>query len=191
MVFEPFVATHELDDPVLTATTLGYLHAFGTELAVIMSEPDSRGLLDHAVEELGKIFLTTEISGGRGVSRRSVDVAYRGVTNTLRHAGIIPGDPDVDRAPRLVRMVDDPTILAPFDGLYEPIVEVGQRVRAGALLARVHPLDDLSTSPVEVGASVDGMVIMRHVAGLIAVGDPVAALATPTDDGGAGSSPEP
>lgn len=183
MVFEPFVAMHDLDDADRTATTLGYLDAFGTELAVIMSEPDRHGLLDSAVERSGKIFLTTEICGGRSISARSVDVAFRGVINTLRHAGVLASASASggERRPRLVRMLDGTAAMAPQAGLFEPLVDTGQHVAAGSPLACIHPLDDLRANPIDVPAPLDGLVIMRHNAGLIAAGDPVAAMAVPVD----------
>jgi hypothetical protein len=77
-----------------------------------MREPDPIGMLDTVVEELGKVFLTTEIGGGRTVSPRTVDIAHRGVVNTLRKAGVLAGEPDVPAPPRLVRMTDDGTTMA-------------------------------------------------------------------------------
>lgn len=181
MVFEPFVATHDLDDAQQSATTAGYLEAFGTDLGVIVAEPDPIGLLDHAVEALGKVFLTTEIWGGAGVSARTATIAERGVYNTLRHAGVLAGEPDVDRPPRFVRMVDEGAVITPTDGLFDPLVDPGDEVAAGQPLARIHALDDLAEPPSVMTSAIDGVVVMRHASGLIRGGDPVAAVAVPAD----------
>lgn len=179
MNFHPFVASHDLDDARQRDETLAYLEVFGTPLAVIMRDPDNTGLLDAAVEELGKVFLTTELGGGRGVSDWTLGFAVRGVYNTLRHATVLSGRPEVEAPPRFVRMVDEGTNLAPRGGLFEPLVDPGADTTRGAVLARIHDLDDLERAPLELEAGADGIVIMRHHPGLIAVGDPAVAVAVP------------
>jgi len=179
MVFGPMIATHDLDDPMLAARTAEYIKVFGTPLAVIAAEPDPVGLLDHAVESLGKVFLTTEIWGGRSVSAATLAIADRGVRNTLRQAGVLEGEPEFTEPPVFVRMVDDGRILASSRGLFEPLVDPGDDAAAGDVVARVHPLDDLSQAPTELRAGVDGIVLMRHNPGLIEAGDPAVAVAVP------------
>ena len=181
MVFGPMIATHDLHDTMLAARTAEYIKVFGTPLAVIAAEPDPVGLLDHAVESLGKIFLTTEIWGGRSVSARTLAIADRGVRNTLRQAGVLEGEPEFAEPPAFVRMVDDGSSVASRTGLFEPLVDPGDDAAAGDLVARVHPLDDLSQAPVELHAGVDGIVLMRHNPGLIEAGDPAVAVAVPEE----------
>lgn len=181
MVFEPFVATHDLDDPGQMASTLEYLRVFGTPYATIIREPDPAGMLDNVVEESGKTFLTTEIGGGRSVSARTVELAYRGVLNTLRHAEVLAGECEMVRPPHLLRMVDEGTPLAPHAGLFEPHADPGAEIDAGAPLVSIHHLDDLSQAPTLVPAPIDGLVIMRHSPGLVAAGDPIASIAVPLD----------
>ncbi|MDY7100097.1 MAG: succinylglutamate desuccinylase/aspartoacylase family protein [Actinomycetota bacterium] len=196
MTFEPFVATHDLTDRHRFEETYDYLTSFGAPLAVIMREPDPIGMLDTVVEELGKVFLTTEIGGGRTVSSRTVEIAHRGVVNTLRHAGVLDGEPDVPAPPRLVRMTDDGTCMAPVAGLFEPLVDGGEEVTAGTVVGRIHDLDDLARPPHELRAEISGLVIMRHAPGLIAAGDPAASVAVddtppPTNAAGAAAGPPP
>lgn len=181
MVFEPFVATHDLDDADQAERTMGYLEAFGTDLGVIVAEPDPVGLLDSAVEELGKVFLTTEIWGGATVSARTASIAERGVRNTLRHAGVLGGQPDVDRDEpmRFVRMVDDGSVLSPTAGLFEPLVDPGDPVDTDTPVARVHDLDDLSAPSTVLTTAIAGRVVMRHAPALIRAGDPAVAVAVP------------
>lgn len=180
MQFHPFVASHDLDDERQRKETLGYLEVFGTPLAVIMREPDGAGLLDTAVEELGKVFVTTELGGGRGISARTLRYAVQGVYNTLRHAGVLSGSPQVEAPPRFVRMVEEGTHLAPCGGLFEPLVDPGDDASRGATVARIHDLDDVDRPPTEVEAGADGIVILRHHPGLITPGDPAVAVAVPT-----------
>jgi N-alpha-acetyl-L-2,4-diaminobutyrate deacetylase len=177
MVFHPMVATHDLRDPAQAAATAEFVKVFGTPLAVIADEPDPVGLLDQSVESLGKIFLTTEIRGGRAISAQTVDIAARGVLNTLRQAGVVPGDPEYDAPPDFVRMVEHGSALAPSGGLFEPLVDPGDVVASDDEVARIHALDELSTPPVTVRAPIGGLVLLRHNPGLIAAGDPAVAIA--------------
>lgn len=181
MVFEPMIATHELTDPAQAAATAEYIKVFGTPLAAIVAEPDPLGLLDAAVESLGKIFLTTEIRGGRAISAHTAEVAHRGVVNTLKQAGVLDGPPKYDSEPTFVRMVDEGTSLAPISGLFEPLVETGDDVAAESVVARVHHLDDLAVEPTRIYAGTDGVVVMRHLPGLIHTGDPALAVARYAD----------
>lgn len=181
MVFEPFVATHDLADEGRAAVTSGYLESFGTELVVVVAEPDPVGLLDHAVEELGKVLLTTEIWGGATISARTAALAERGARNTLHHAGVLAGEPERTPLPRFVRMLDDGAVITPTAGLFEPLVDPGAHVAADEPLARIHLLDDLAAAPAVVTSAIDGVVVMRHAPGLIRGGDPVAAVAVPAE----------
>jgi N-alpha-acetyl-L-2,4-diaminobutyrate deacetylase len=179
MVFAPMVATHDLADPEQAAETGRYLRAFGTPLMVSVSEPDGIGLLDTAVEELGKVFLTTEIQGGASISAATTGVAYRGIVNTLKVAGVLAGEPTVPGPAAFVRMIAGGTALATSSGLLEPLVDPGDEIQAGDIVARIHHLDDLAMSPVAVTGPATGIVVLRHSSGLIDVGDPVISVAVP------------
>jgi N-alpha-acetyl-L-2,4-diaminobutyrate deacetylase len=177
MVFEPMVMTHDLPDPAQEAATASYMKVFGASLAVFAEEPDPAGMLDTTVEALGKVFLTTEIWGGRAVSARTIGIAHRGILNTLRHAGVLAGDPEYDALPDRLRMVADGTVTTPTGGLFRPLVDPGEHVQTGDPVAHIHPLDDLATPPMVLRALVDGLVIMRHNPGLIRSGDPAVCVA--------------
>jgi N-alpha-acetyl-L-2,4-diaminobutyrate deacetylase len=177
MVFQPAVMTHDLPDPEQAAATAGYMKVFGAPLAVFADEPDPAGMLDTTVESLGKVFLTTEIWGGRSVSARTIGIARRGILNTLRHAGVIDGEPEYEAAPTRLRMVADGTSIATEGGLFQPLIDPGEEVSTGDLLAQIHPLDDLAAPPTALRARVDGVVIMRHDPGLIQPGDPAMTVA--------------
>ncbi|WP_051062604.1 succinylglutamate desuccinylase/aspartoacylase domain-containing protein [Ilumatobacter nonamiensis] len=177
MTFEPMIATHVLADERRTAETAEYIKVFGTPLAVLIDEPDPNGLLDSAVEDLGKVFLTTEIQGGRAISARTVDITHRGVVNTLKQAGVLAGEPEFDAPPTFVRMVDDGTSVATIGGLFEPLADPGDEVTAGDPVARIHPIDDLAAPPSVLRSGVNGIVIMRHNPGLIESGDPAITVA--------------
>ena len=63
--------------------------------------------------------------------------------------------------------------MAPIDGLAETVVEVGDTVEAGALAARVWPMDDLARAPVEVRFAEAGMVMATRTMPMVERGDTI------------------
>jgi N2-acetyl-L-2,4-diaminobutanoate deacetylase len=124
------------------------------------------------------VFITTELGGGGSASARSIGIARRGVRNVLRHAGILPGEPD--RAP--TRWLDTPSDgcfrFAEEDGLFEPCIDLGETVREGDVIARIHPVGRTGLAPAECRAATDGILATRHFPGLIKAGDCLAVVAT-------------
>ena len=72
--FVPSVVMHELDDPVRMEQTKAAILAMGAPLALILKELDTAGMLDSAVEDLGKLFITTELGGGGSTTSTGADV---------------------------------------------------------------------------------------------------------------------
>ena len=56
-------------------------------------------------------------------------------------------------------------------GLVEPYVALGDTVRTGNLLAKVHNIDRTAVEPVEYRAKRDGMVIIKHAPSIVNMGD--------------------
>ena len=49
----------------------------------------------------------------------------------------------------------------PFEGHYEPLIECGQRVRAGDVVGLLHDFDHIDRDPWPAAAGVDGVVIAQ------------------------------
>ena len=183
LVFMPAVVMHHLEDRALMDKTLAALEAFGAPLGLVLRELDPAGMLDTAVEEAGKIFLSTELGGGGGMTPTSVEIADTGVRNLLRHFGVIEGDivapEERGRAPtRLMETPDGASfVMAPEDGLYEPFVEVGEPVEAGAALGQLHFVATPERPPVAVVARRSGLLICRRARGHAEQGDSLAVVA--------------
>lgn len=177
MVFQPMVITHQLDNPAQAAATAEYLKVFGVPFALVADEPDPAGMLDNTVEAMGKVFLTTEIWGGRAVSALSIGIARRGILNVLRQAGVLDGEPEYDAPPAFLRMVSDGSVIAPRSGLFQPLADPGDEVVRHDVVAHIHTLDDLAAPPTALRTDVEGVVIMRHNPGLIETGDPAVTVA--------------
>jgi N-alpha-acetyl-L-2,4-diaminobutyrate deacetylase len=176
--FVPFAAAHVLPDKAQEKRSFEAVAAFGAPWSMRMLEIDAVGMYDTAAEEQGKTFVTTELGGGGTSSARTAAIAKRGVANVLRHAGILRGEVEQ----RETRWLDMPSgdcfTFAEVDGLIEPVVDLGDPVRSGDVLARVFSVGATGVAPTEFRAKLDGVLAARHFPGLVKAGDCVAVVGT-------------
>lgn len=179
--FLPFAAAHILPDKDQEARCFAAVEAFAAPYSVRMLEIDAVGMYDTTAEDLGKVFVTTELGGGGTGRAETVRIAKRGVRNLLRHAGIL--DEPLEKAP--TRYIDMPSndcfAFAESDGLFEICADLGDQVREGDVLARIYPVGRTGIAPAEYRARMDGMLIARHFPGLVKAGDCLAVLGTLAD----------
>ena len=176
--FLPFAAAHELEATTQEAAAMAAVSAFGAPFSVRMREIDAVGMFDTTAEEMGKVFVTTELGGGGTARAETVAIARAGVANLLRHAGILPGAPEI-RATRWLDMPEGCFCFAPRDGLAETMVDLGAPVRAGEVIARIHTVHRTGGAPEEIRAGIGGILVARHFPGLIQAGDCAAVVAVP------------
>ncbi|WP_151612793.1 N(2)-acetyl-L-2,4-diaminobutanoate deacetylase DoeB [Sinorhizobium alkalisoli] len=175
--FLPFCAAHILADKAQEERAFDFVKAFAAPYSMRMLEIDSVGMFDTAAEEMGKIFITTEIGGGGSATAGSVAIARRGAMNVLRNAGIVEGEPEI--MPTVWLDMPDARCFAFAEdaGLVEFMADLGEPVESGAVVARIHPTGRTGAKPLEIRAGMDGILIARHHPGLIKPGDCCAVLA--------------
>lgn len=181
--FVPFAAAHMLDDKEHEARCVAAMEAFNAPYSVMLLELDNIGMYDTAAEEMGKVFVSTELGGGGSASARSVAIAKRGARNLLKHAGILSGE--IEWAPSVLLDMPDQRcfVTSGTTGLLEMCVDLGARVRIGDLIARVHDVERTGASAVEYRAAIDGVLTGRHFPGLVAIGDVIGVVAVPAEPG--------
>ncbi|WP_101674184.1 N(2)-acetyl-L-2,4-diaminobutanoate deacetylase DoeB [Alloalcanivorax mobilis] len=173
----PFAATHRLEDEQLARRCMEATLAFGAPNTLLMAELEGDALFDTVVEGQGKVFVSTELRGGGTSTPESVALAERGAENLLRHAGILAGAP-TSAATRMLEIPDAAHYLhSEHAGLLEFVVNLGDAVRVGDLIARVYSMERTGVAPAEYRAGVDGIVIGRRHPAKIALGDTFAVLA--------------
>lgn len=174
--FLPFAAAHALDDSRQEEECIAAVAAFGAPWSVKMREIDAVGMFDTTVEQLGKVFVTTELGGGGTATAQSAGIAKRGAANLLRHAGILSGAVE-ERPTRWLDMPsDDCFTFSEIDGMMEPLVDLGDAVRKGQPIGRAWPIDRTGAAPYEYTAKMDGILAARHFPGLVKAGDCIAVL---------------
>jgi N-alpha-acetyl-L-2,4-diaminobutyrate deacetylase len=174
--FLPFCAAHILPDKTQETKAFAAVEAFSAPYSVKMLEIDAIGMYDSAAEEMGKIFVTTELGGGGTARAETVGVAKRGVMNVLRHVGILAGR--VDRQPTqwLHMPSEDCFTFAEEDGLLEPVIDLGDPVQEGDALARISPTGRTGLQVRTIHSRMSGILTARHFPGLIKSGDCVAVI---------------
>ncbi|WP_037382394.1 N(2)-acetyl-L-2,4-diaminobutanoate deacetylase DoeB [Sinorhizobium americanum] len=175
--FLPFCAAHILHDKEQEASAFDFVKAFGAPFSMKMLEIDAVGMYDTAAEEMGKIFITTELGGGGSATAKSAAIAKRGAMNVLRRAGIIKGAIDAQPTQWLDMPSGDCFAFAEDGGLVEFLVDLGEAVEPGSVIARIHPTSRTGAEPIDVHAKMAGMLVARHFPGLIKAGDCCAVLA--------------
>jgi N-alpha-acetyl-L-2,4-diaminobutyrate deacetylase len=184
--FVPFCGMHVLADPAQMARTKAAMLAFGAPISLMIEEFDVAGMLDTAVEQLGRPFLFTELGGGGAASAATVRIAERGIRNLLRHFGVLEGAPQPAET-RLMHSPDASYFTVSEDrGLFELMVDLGAEVSAGEPIAQIHDIERPAKPPVVYEAQRSGLLIGRRWPGLTAPGDCLAVIAT--DHPGAGRS---
>ncbi|MCW8907843.1 MAG: N(2)-acetyl-L-2,4-diaminobutanoate deacetylase DoeB [Sedimenticola sp.] len=175
----PFAAAHRLDDPQQEAACIEGARCFGAPNTMLLYELDAVSLYDTAVESQGKVFVTTELCGAGTSTPQSIALAERGIQNFLIFANIVRGKYVPPEEPtRMLEMPDASCYLqSEHRGLLEMCVELGQRVQAGQLIARIHSLDRTGEAPREYRAQRDGILACRRHPALVGIGDTFAVLA--------------
>ncbi len=180
--FVPYAACHRLpQDSGLEARCAAAMQAFNAPYSMVMLELDAVGMFDTEAENLGKVFVTTELGGGGSTTPHTVEVAKRGLRNVLHHAGILAGAVEMRPSIQLDMPDERCFVTSEHGGMLEFMVELGGRVSEGDVIARVYDLERSGWRPVEYTANRDGVVAGRHYPGLVQSGDTLAVIAVAGD----------
>ena len=172
--FLPMAASHVMDNKDDEARNWEAALAFGAPYVTKLVELDMLGMWDAVVEESGTTFLSTEIAGGGTTRPSSTAVTEVGVHNVLRHWGALSGEPAASASVVLDIPEDNAYLISQEEGLLEWLVELGDAVSVGQVVARVYNTVKLGAAPIDITATIDGLIAMRHFPGLIKMGDAIA-----------------
>ena len=174
--FVPFAAAHILEDKATEAACFAAMEAFNAPYSVQLLEIDNVGMYDTAVEGMGKVLVSTELGGGGTSTVKSNAIAKKGLRNVLIHFGILKGAMQIDPTVRIDMPDGDCFTFCETDGMHEPVVDLGEAVEKGDVVARVWPVDRTGIAPTEYKAKRSGILISRHFPGLIKSGDCAAVI---------------
>ena len=103
-------------------------------------------------------------------------IAKKGLRNVLIHFGILQGEMQIDPSVTLDMPDGDCFLFSEHDGLFEIMVDLGDHVQKGDVVARVWSPDRTGQAPVEYRARRSGVLISRHFPGMIKSGDCAAVI---------------
>ena len=182
--FLPFSVSHILKNKQQEEKCRAAMRAFGAPYHISLLEIDSGGMYDTQAEEMGKVFVSTELGGCGTTTVESIKIAKRGVDNFLIHAGILDGE--LQHRPEPSQCLDmtanDAYHFSNHNGLLEPCVNLGDRVQKGDLIARIGTIERTAVPPTKYHAQCDGLIIARHVPSLVKMGDCLNVIAQTIDE---------
>lgn len=138
------------------------------------------GSISGAADAAGVRMISTELGGGATVSPQILARARTGLRRLLAEVGALAEDePTPLRGDtQWLELTDDSPVHSSVAGLFEPVLELGNRVEAGDLIGRVHLIEELDRRPVEFFARIPGVIaVMRHPT-LVSAGSMLVNVAT-------------
>ena len=134
-----------------------------------------------AARALGIPFLYTEARGAGRIHPDDLLMMRRGITNLLRHLGMLDGAPEIPAPPRRLHGIGntDEGVYAAASGFFMPSVALLDPVRAGQPIGRiVDELGEVLATPV---APADGIVGLLRELPPVDEGDVLLLVATPEE----------
>jgi N-alpha-acetyl-L-2,4-diaminobutyrate deacetylase len=172
--FLPMAASHVMDDKAHEERNWAAAVAFGAPFVTKLVELDMLGMWDAVVEDSGTPFVSTEMAGGGTTRPSSMRVVVDGIRNLLQHWGALAGDPSPSESVVLDIPEDGAYLISEDEGLVDWLVELGEEVTVGQTVARIYDTVKLGSPPIDVHATIDGVIAMRHFPGLVKMGDAIA-----------------
>ena len=90
--FLPCSHMHVVDDPAQRKAMLEGMEAWNSDWHFLYIDVNGHGLLPVEAENQGKVVITTELGGGGRVPAPVHELAWSGLTNVLRHVGVLEGE---------------------------------------------------------------------------------------------------
>lgn len=174
--FIPMASSAVFADKNVEAASETAAESFGAPFVTKLVELDEVGMWDFVVGATGRPFVTTELGGGGTTRPETVAITDRGVRNVLRHHGVLGGELELPDGPstRIVIPEEGAYVISEVDGVIEWLVGLGEPITAGQVIAIAHDHRRLGTPATEYRATIDGLLAMRHVPGLVKMGDAIA-----------------
>ena len=165
----PTALAKQSNDPALYQKQLAALRAFGAPYTYIQGGAQGQGgdqTLGAGADRRGSIALGTELGGAGAVNPAGLAIAERGLRNLLVHLGILGREHWVE-PPIPTRFLDvrgpEMYIYAPENGVFEPLVELGDTVAIGTPAARIHFPETPWLPPVEIPFKAAGIVMCKRI----------------------------
>ncbi|MFL4474909.1 succinylglutamate desuccinylase/aspartoacylase family protein [Paeniglutamicibacter sp. MACA_103] len=152
-------------DEELWGAKLRAVRLLGLPYVMVVAPLLEPGSLSSAGDLAGVLTISTELSGSGTVDRHALATMRSGMPRLLADLGILRDEAraPAPAEPQWLELVPESAVTSTAAGLFEPLVDLGESVRAGQPVARVHFIDELDRAPRSYHAPIDGVVaIMRR-----------------------------
>lgn len=172
MDYLPSAALLDHPDASERARRLALALAFGAPSLLCWKANEDR-TSSGAARRAGTVRIAAEIGGGSRVTSAHVATTYNGVRNVLDWAGILPFPDRPATSATVVREVDAERdyVYAIKDGLFEPLVSLGDYVEHGQIVGRLHDPSTPGSMPHDIRMDVSGTVVCLRTLTKTARGD--------------------
>jgi N-alpha-acetyl-L-2,4-diaminobutyrate deacetylase len=177
--FIPCSHMHVVDDPAQREAMLRGMQAWNSDWHFLYIDVNGTGLLPVEAEGQGKVVITTELGGGGRVPAPVHALAWSGLTNVLRHVGVLEGEVQTRASLGLADAVildgRDPAnyVIAEEDGIFEGLLEPGAAVREGDPVGRLWFPERIDRAPTVLRAPLDGVLAVIRAIPVTEAGDSV------------------
>lgn len=177
---------HLMSDPLQRRAMEETARGFGTKF-IMQYQNRTPGLLTGLAEDQGKISIGTEMGWGRAVQAGGVSMSKQGILTAAIRQGQLRGEPPPNRhTPASEQVLVDTSspassLLAAFEGYFEPTVELGQKVTAGRRVAWLHDFNRLDDPPMELTAPHDGFIICQAWSARVIQGQVITQVGRPLE----------
>ena len=188
--FIPCSHMHVVDDAEQRRAMLAGMQAWNSDYHFLYIDINGTGLLCVEAENQGKLVITTELGGGGRVPAAVHQLAWSGLTNVLRHLGVLEGEVEtrasLGKPDAIILDGRDPAnyVTAEEDGIFEGLLEPPVEVKAGDAVGRMWFPDSPGRPPEVLRAPLDGVLaVIRAIPvteagdGVFTTGQPIAAAA--------------
>jgi predicted deacylase len=183
----PWSEMHWVENPKQRRRMVDGMLAWNTDVHFVYVDIAGTGLLVGEAERQGKVVVSTELAGGGHVTAATHRIAATGLANVLRHFGVLAGEVESRESlglgpATILRATEIENYrLAPDSGLWETLVEVGDRVAPGELVGQIHFIDRPDREPSPVHAANGGYVCAVRAIATTEQGDNVVVVAREID----------
>ena len=179
MEFVPCSHMHLVPDREQRAKMFAAMLAWGTEFCFIYADIAGSGLLPVEAENQGKTVVTTELGGGECIPASVHRIAQSGLSNVLRHLGVLKGRAAPRKGPPIITQAlhREDYILAPESGIFEIALDLGVNVKKGQTVGWIHHLERPDRAPEQIVAASSGFLVCMRAPCLTQQGDCVAVIA--------------
>lgn len=175
--FPVLPAVLESADASLWKEAVNTVFLFDAPFVGVGSASLQLGTLTGCASSLGKVTIGGEFGYCKSVYLPGLRHAFEGILNVLRHNGNLTGrprrvDPVRKGPPIMIRAASaEEYVPAPFAGIFEPVLDVGEPVAEGQLLGRLHNFERFNQPAFEIRAPHKGYVMMLVFEGPVQQGD--------------------